>query len=813
MSFRIKTLAAAVLAAALAAGCGGGGAGGTVSGLTVPENMSVVAAKPDAGSGKPVTFGHALAGLAKAFDAADTDYSTDAVETHVFDPSMEPLDLVNEILCSMGQTRAKDMVNQGPYIALIDTDQCSQGDARNDGSTGQSSGTGGTTYEKWVIDSTRADNASPQVVKLWIREEDGPGGMPQIIKVETTVREGVSDTRPFGDFTLNFRFEDPDTSAVNGGGTLETVTAPSGKVAYTFFMNEGAEQVSYAPGEHFYGMRATVEMTPDGTAGVARTGLKGEGNEGGFDWTEGGAFSVAFDAGHLMRSEAASLTDLDTDTFAADTCLSRDTFNTNVWRYDLYHHDDTTFNGQAVLGGDRVTLNSGFPFVYDNGGSDVFGHIGYWGLWVEDPTVTIPNGATITRRDRATGGTTDYTLVRAPGKLIRRTARQLALTGLVGETLDFWGEADPDGAGAQVPRFGQWRVRYLRSGDAIPAGSGGGTAPADGFYALAEVTGWDEMGPIQAPIPAQDVTPPANAFLGLWSDSLGGQVNFVGGATTVTFYEEAFVGGEDPVFANGALTLNCFERCLKAPVAQTDVDAGWDGVYVANATDVSTGVTAYTIDPADMTLRLGAQAVTLDTGVDPTGTDHEWGMNTGEMVTDAVKAGMTNIWDLYDPAVVGVSYRWETGANDWNRYTAALDGNGDYVAFDRPIQFAYVHTTAGDANGDATYDGKTFRLNYGGSGDLWGIPWTVDPGTGRWYAAFTLKDGTVMGPTGTEFVVKAREREQTMAEDPGQCGALDTSQASAPQADLPTAVDGTPDVGVMPTVTDAPAVIGGELQT
>jgi hypothetical protein len=197
--------------------------------------------------------------------------------------------------------------------------------------------------------------------------------------------------------------------------------------------------------------------------------------------------------------------------------------------------------------------------------------------------------------------------------------------------------------------------------------------------------------------------------------------------------------------------------------------------------------------------------------VDTAGTEHEWGMNTGEMVTTTVKDGMTQIWDVYNPDVVGVSYRWETGPNDWNRYVAVKDGEGDFASFDKPLQFAYEHATANDANDDATYDGQTFRLEYGGNGDLWGIPWAVESGTSRWNPAFAIQDGTLMGPTGGEFVIKAREKEQSMAEvASGNCSAL---TFGALLFTWPEAADGTPDIGDRPTVTDAPAVIGGELQT
>jgi hypothetical protein len=803
MRFKAKTLALGTLMAALAAGCGGGGGGtaGAVAGLAVPDNMSVISAKTTGGSAKPAAFKTDFGGLAKAFTDADTEYSTDPSHTWVYDPSIAPLDTVNMILCLMDQMKADTMVNQGTYLALVDFNKCQQGSNDQSGSSGQSTSAGkSTVYWNFIVNSTRASDSAPEIVKVWIsgQEPNGPGGAtkPMRVNVKVTVNDGVSTTKPFGDFVMNYSFPDPSTGVSNGGGTLKTVTAPTGEVAYTIFETQGTRKTplaSYAVGERYDYTAGTVEMTPDGTTGKAQTATIDEGNDGGGPHSDEGAFGIAFDAGYMRRGEAANTTDLGNGIFTSDVCLSRDTFHTNIWRYDLYHAADGTFNGAAVTGGERVRLNSGFPFTYDNAGTTVFGHIGYWGMWVEDPTVTIANGATINKMDFATGATTPYTVLKAPGKLIRRTARSLALSKLAGETLSYWGPVD-DGGG---PRFSQWQVQYS------------GTA----FNVVAEVTGFDQNGPVTSPVsPAVDVTPASGQFLGLWSDSLGGDVNFVGGDANVTFYEEAFVSPDDPVFSGGALTLACMQQCVKGAVSQSDLAGAWDAIYQPNAAwDLSSGVTSYTIDPTDMTLKLGTDAVTFAAGVDPTGTNSEWGMRTGDMVTPAVLGTMTTTADLWNPAVVSVTYRWETGQNDYNQFVAVKDGSGNFASFDRPLQFAYDHATANDRNGDATYDGKTYRLNYGGNGDLWGIPSAVDGGTGRWYPLFAIKDGTPMGPTGTEFVIKAREGEQSMAVVAGSnCASVDFTPPAEP---LPTAVDGVPNIGAMPTVTDAPAVIGGELQT
>ena len=59
------------------------------------------------------------------------------------------------------------------------------------------------------------------------------------------------------------------------------------------------------------------------------------------------------------------------------------------------------------------------------------------------------------------------------------------------------------------------------------------------------------------------------------------------------------------------------------------------------------------------------------------------------------------------------------GPELWNQFAAVKDGSGDFVTFDAPLQLNYTCRT-GAAYGE--YSGKKIVLQYGGFGDLWGIP-------------------------------------------------------------------------------------------
>ena len=107
-----------------------------------------------------------------------------------------------------------------------------------------------------------------------------------------------------------------------------------------------------------------------------------------------------------------------------------------------------------------------------------------------------------------------------------------------------------------------------------------------------------------------------------------------------------------------------------------------------------------------------------------------------------------------------------------------------------------------------------FMLQYGGVGELWGFPWVEVMETRRWQSSVTLADGVQLTDGTNTFLVKAMEKQQTLQDDNANCGSLDIStvftDVSLPNAASIGAVSFT--LAAKPVVTDAPAVIEGELQ-
>jgi len=790
MKFKLSMMA---LAASVIYGCGGGDVGdGAVEGLVTPSSMNIISASNEGAevNGLATDFGAAARAFAASYNSAGTDYTTDETHAYVWDESMEALEIVNEILCYMGQTGASEMVNQGAYTALINGDKCRQGENQSSaGSSGQSSGGNVTQYEIWTVDSTREDNSSPQYVNIWVPDEGGDDPMEsQTILVDVRIDEGVSDARPFGSFTLNFRGV-VDASGMGGSseevtmhGMLRTVDNADGDLQFEF-INLGGGAAN--PNMDDFSFTEKTNVIMDDADGAGGRALAHRSFEEEF-FSDSSTYAINFDASHVLRGKD----DDDDQIIDAQQCLSRTDFNTQVWRYNLYHKVDGTLAGNPVTAGERVELNSGFPFKYDG----KHGHMSYWGLWYEGSS-GIPDGATIQKFDYATDQSTPMTVNIAPGKLIRREANTESLTSLRGDEFMFWGEHSTLGAGEYIV-----------------------TVDNSNAFVITHSFQWGDNGPETTDVADDDVTPGVDGEnLWLWSDALGGNIVYVHETAVaandreVTFYAESFVNPDDDMFNGGNVTLYCYDRCLQGGLTQGDVDAAVAGNGVDDLYYASGAERTYTAEVSNGKLLLrddtNGEIVNAD-GHDMQALGHEWGINTGEMATTALPGDW---WDIYNQ---DVAYRWETGDKDWNHMVTVADANGNFASFDRPLSISYTHSTANDRNDDASFDGKKFLLQYGGAGELWGFPW-VEEGE-RWYSAVTLNDGVTLSNGGNDFLVKAIEMEQTMLEDANGCGDLNiVGLFSDSSLALPTADDiGMVNFGLSdkPTVTDAPAVIEGEVQ-
>ncbi len=276
--------------------------------------------------------------------------------------------------------------------------------------------------------------------------------------------------------------------------------------------------------------------------------------------------------------------------------------------------------------------------------------------------------------------------------------------------------------------------------------------------------------------------------------------------------------GADELFDDAVdeqVELFGFFDCLDAELEGADVESG--EIYLDFSDDIE-DPHHYVFDGGDLTLYYDEdgdgedlEQVGLADGEEPEGGPYMWGMRSGPMVTDTSELEFVHdIWDL------DVYYSYETGHNPWNQFQALKDSTQTFVSFDPPMQFLYTHSEDNDRNDSDEYAGQSFFLEYNGPGELWGIPFVAGDFEGaddfeRWFPAFNIEDGVLMGPEGTEYVIRAIEMEQTLAED--EDGGASLSLAGATALTLPDAtLYDEPDIGERPDVDDAPAVIDGVVQ-
>ena len=818
-----------LMASAILSGCSGGSGNdaatttgtGTGSALQLAEKISVVDAKSTTTGAAQLRIGKFKV-APSTVTAAGTDWSKDVTQVFVHERSEEAFGTINEILCAIGQTQYDEMVNKGDYKALIDNNQCSQkrdsAESAGQESSNQSSGSTAPDYETWTVNSSRADSntGTPQIVKVWVHEKERSEGgghtePAKVIEAKATITEGVSSTNPYGLFTMNFAAYPvlngtKSSTAMFKGMLMSEKDATTGKVLLKFIMDGGFTNPQTGVLEQSMSEKSVLDRAADGSTGSGSASHSFTSPQG----TDSGSFNIAFNTANFLRQDTSVAN-------GTKVCLDRATFDETAWRYGLYDAN-----------GARVTRNSGFPIKYNDGTKEYFGWAGYWGLWLPD-SVTIADGATVKKQVfSSTGSTeTDYTLIRKGGKLKKHTQKMLTLAEVMNIPLDYneWSQSGP---GAN------WRVVW----DGLK------------FKKVAKQNQsnwmWEDYTAVGDPnIDNINLTTLQWGELNFWSQSLGGQVRVklvatgnwpnvtyaypgASAANTVIFYAEDIVYPGDTVPAN----LKCFDNCPKF-----DSTAGGVTTYPFDFNPATATGHAYTFDStaSDMQLKEGSNPLLLTT--DGTG-QNQFGFMSGPLFepTTANISLLQCDFQFIDPitllpvtqtcgwkawSVLPVFYTWETGTQQWNQFTA-LQGPSPattIVKFDPPLQVTYTHSQTNTAKPDNKYNGVKFYMDYSGFGDLHGVPGIcVDMDSGqpvscgpntRWVPEFMIP-AEAEAVNGTAiYYVKPLEKEQRMSKvAESSCSALTLTNYTMP--DISLWVD--PALGTEPTITGAPAVVGGVVQ-
>lgn len=721
---------------------------------------------------------------AHALPPSDSPYATDPQNLYVQDQTAEGIGSLNMVLCVVGSMDAGDMVNAGPYIALVDMNKCQSANGGNNGAS-----SGATNYANAVVNVTRISNNDPMIAKVWLSLTEQGNSTNVFAYLSAT--QSPAAAPPYGAFRLDY-IGKKDTN-VGFNGYIDSTTPGVIK-----FLETGANSSDTA-----LAMSATSNTAGSGTMSV--------GGNGGSPAT----FNFAYDSSYFHRSDGTN-----------DECFDRSKANATVavWQYGTYNATDGTRVDQA---------NPGFPVLAtDSAAVPYYGFANYWGINFQG--LAIPDGqpvANLTVKDQRPGNTTSYALNKVGGKLTKWMQISTTLGALDGIPFTF--NSDLTGlttGNGSVTGWNNWVMQW----NSTP-----------GNFTVVGIQTCSNSGCVTSAI-SPVATVNAGAFnstpISGWANSYGGSINMPptgsphAAADTVFYYNQATV-----VPGTAALTLYCLNQCPTA--AQV---AGYSNSSLttpfANGTDTqwfsapdSAHTVTYTFGGSGLQDATSAP-VTWETP--PSASPYaQNGLQTGWLLDSALTnancpAGGPDSMagNLCEPANPATYYTWQTGANQWNQ-SLWLTTAGNVVPFDPPQNIAYTVPT-GAAYG--SYSGLPILLQFDGFGNLEGIPGScvnpinnavVDCSTSgaSYIPSFSIPDGTTMtlpslsGATTTPLIVKALNGQillKSLGSGAAACSSMTLTPLALPSGGThdPSNSTDTDYLGTMPTVTAAPKVIDGVLQ-
>jgi hypothetical protein len=743
----------------------------------------------------------AFASPAFATPGSSSAYVTDAQSTHVEDATSEGIGEVNMIACIMSALRPEALVNEGNYVALVDKNKCDNNKRSNTSNSGATSdgAQAAASYLTAVVNSTRASNSDPMLVKTWLSIEEKD--VHQTIFVHISASEAPSAGNAYGVFRLDYCGKVDGIAGCPSRGYLE---GTAGGLNFYQLDDDGQDSQTTA-------LRL-----------VTASGATGSGRLQKDNPFEHSAFTFVYDA-NLYRREDDN----------GDQCFARDASDPDtglsVWRYGLYDADS----------GARIKRSSGFPIEFSTGGHLFNGYIGYYGLSLPAEAMDVlANGSTVDKVDYSNGETptrTSFTVLKAPGKLVKYTRKTRTLhamdktkfTTFVGmDANSFFAGAVPN---VQYELYWDDASGHFVATGKMNCGENGCQTEELPSLQTVALSYWASRGGAQG-----------------YSQSLGGEVfiNLQGVSEPVdSSAVQVVYRSQDLVYpADLPATLYCVQNCPTGAsmAAFFAPGASMASPFVASSYNnwqptLGASVVAYGTDAATATLRDDADDVVAFGDADAY-RDHpqyQFGVRSGRLfiqLADAecdVGSGTYCDWKVNS---ADVYYQWETGPNPWNQFAAVKDSSGDFVTFDAPLQLAYTVPNGGVYG---QYAGKSLVLQYGGFGELWGIPGVCVSrltneevncnGQGsRYVPAFVIPydatTGQVVDGTKT-YLVKWLDREIRFAKKP--LGACTTAGLVVPaNVSLPTAADlkdpsdssSSVYIGDKPTVTTAPRVIHGDVK-
>ena len=742
-----------------------------------------------------------VGGTSVAFASPPTSsaYWTDPQSNHVEDATSKGIGQVNMITCIMSALKPDALVNEPNYVALVDQAKCDSDSRSSTSNANSSDGTQAPSYLNATVNSSRTSNTQPMIVKAWIDDSSEEGEAQIFVHIAAT--SAPTTTNPYGEFRMDFCGRTDGVSSCIMNGYLEGTST-----GLNYFEMEGGDN-----GERTVALRLNASGTTSGSGHMRFAEQNSQAD-----------FAFAYNASLFRRVDDGG-----------DQCFSRDASDPDtglsVWRYGLYNAET----------GARVERSSGFPIEYTNDGVTYHGFLGYSGLSLPpDAANTLTNGGTVQKVDYSSGETptkTNYTVAKADGKLLKFTKKTRTLHSM--DKIKFMSFVGFDGSalfsGAQP------NTSYDMYWD-----------DEHGQFAVTAMMTCGQNGCTSQELPQQEV---ASLAYFISHGGVRGSSQVLGGEVFIDLN-----GASDPLDANAVeviyrtqdlvypsdlpATLYCVNNCpTAASIASYFAPGSSDNSPYTLATfnnwmpTVAGNVVTYTSDhsTALLTDSNGGAITFTDRDALSQHPQFSFGVRTGRLFTTLADAECTTGSGTYCDNLVNnlaVYYQWETGANNWNQFAAVKDSSGVFVEFDAPLQVTF-NVPSTSAFGE--YAGTSIVLQYGGFGNLWGIPgYCVSRQTNeplgcenqdaRYVPLFVVPfDQTtgVVSADGTNYLVKWLDREIRFARKaPSVCDAA--SLTASGSVTLPTSSDlrnpSDPTsaiyIGVKPTVTDAPRVIHGDVK-
>jgi len=719
--------------------------------------------------------------VAEATPPATSPYFTDEQNLYVQDETAQGIGSLNMVLCVVGSMDAGDMVNAGPYVALVDMNKCQSAKG------GDSSGSAGATnYANAIVNVTRATNNDPMIAKVWLSFTEQ--GNPIKVYAYLSATQSPTQAPPYGAFRLDYIGQKGGTVGFNG-------YIDSNTPGVIKFLETGAQSSDTA-----LAMSASSTTSGSGTMHIANNG--------------GAAidFDFAYDPSYFHRSDGTH-----------DQCFDRSKANASlaVWQYGTYNANDGTRVDQA---------NPGFPVLASSAGNTYYGFANYWGINFQG--FDIPDGAPVTGvtiTDQRPGNTSSYLLNKVGGKLTKWTQASATLGALDGIPFNYGGDLTGITTGnPNVSGFNNWVMQW---------------SSAAGAFKVVGIQSCGNNGCVTSTLsPAATVN--ANAFntvpVSGWANSYGGNINIPPTQSPHTAGDAVFYYTQSTVIPGAAaLSLHCLNQCPTG--AQLTAYSGGGSTPFANGTGTQwfsapdlAHTVSYTFSAAGLVDSNNAPVILESASQYPAGSPYQNGLQTGWLV----EAPLTNAdcppgmpgGTVCEPANPATYYTWQTGPNQWNQ-SLWLTSAGKVVPFDPPQNIAYTVPT-GSAFG--SYSGLPILLQFNGFGNLGGIPGScvnpsdntpVDCSTNgaSYVPLFSIPDGTTMtlpsldGNTTTPLIVKALNGAillKSLGSNATQCSSMTLTPLTLPSGGLhdPSNPSDAEYLGTVPTVTAAPKVIDGVVQ-